>query len=103
MGLIKPNNYDHTEVYFSRIANALSHPARRRVIQLIQDGEFVTQTTLTRFLNLSQTAVNRHVSILKRAELIACDYAVHYDLLRLNEKTLEEFEEEVRLLRKPCV
>lgn len=100
MGLIKPNHYDKTEVKFSCIASALSHPARRRILELIQDGEFITQKSLIHLLNLGQTSVKRHVASLKRAKLVIGKYDVHYEMLQLNEETLEEFENAIKLLRK---
>ena len=99
MGLIKPNNYDKTEVKFSCIASALSHPARRRIIVLIQDGEFITQHTLISYLNLNKASVNRHVYYLKKANLLFGVYHVHFEQLKVNEETLEEYENEIKSLR----
>lgn len=100
MGLIKPNNYNREELKFSRIADALSHPARTRIIELIQEENTVTQTSLVSHLNLNRTSVNRHINNLRRANLLLNEYRIHFDILYLNKETLIQFEKRLHELSK---
>lgn len=100
MGLIKPNNYNKEEMKFSRIANALSHPARARIIELIQEENTVTQTSLISHLNLNRTSINRHINSLKRANLLLNEYRTHFDILHLNKETLAQFEKRLQKLSR---
>lgn len=100
MGLIKPNNYNREEIKFSRIANALSHPARTRIIKLIQEENIVTQTSLVSELNLNKTSVNRHINNLRLANLLLNEYRIHFDILHLNKDTLSQFEKSLQELSK---
>ncbi len=101
MGLIKPNNYNKEELKFSRIANALSHPARTRIIELIHEEMVVTQTSLVSHLNLNKASVHRHINCLRRANLLLNKYRIHYDILHLNEETLIQFEKQLQKLSNP--
>ncbi len=98
MGLIKPNNYNKEEITFARIADALSHPARTRIIELIQEENIVTQTSLVSHLNLNRTSVNRHINNLRRANLLLNKYRIHYEILHLNEETFLQFEKRLQEL-----
>lgn len=101
MGLIKPNNYNKEELKFSRIANALSHPARTRIIELIHEEMVVTQTSLVSHLNLNKASIHRHINCLRRANLLLNKYRIHYDILHLNEETLIQFEKQLQKLSNP--
>lgn len=101
MGLIKPNNYNKEELKFSLIANALSHPARTRIIELIHEEIVVTQTSLISHLNLNKASVHRHINCLRRANLLLSKYRIHYDILHLNEETLIQFEKQLQKLSNP--
>ncbi len=98
MGLIKPNNYSEEELKFSRIASALSHPARTRIIELFQEELLVTQTSLVSHLNLNKASVHRHINCLRRADLLLNKYRIHYDKLHLNKVTLEQFQKHLQKL-----
>lgn len=98
MGLIKPNNYNKEEIKFAQIADALSHPARTRIIGLIQEEIVVTQASLVSYLNMNKASVNRHLNCLRRANLLLSQYQTHYDILHLNEETLKQFEKGLQKL-----
>lgn len=98
MGLIKPNNYSKEELKFSRIASALAHPARTRIIELFQEEILITQTSLISHLNLNKASVHQHINCLRRAGLLLNEYRTHYDKLHLNEKTLNQFQRRLEKL-----
>jgi DNA-binding transcriptional ArsR family regulator len=92
MRLIKPDDYQPAEMYLSQIAHALSHPFRRRIIQLLMSGEISTRVEILRRTKLSKVAVYNHVDILINADLIEKDYQVHFEVLQLNYKALLEMK-----------
>lgn len=98
MGLIKPNNYSKEEMQFSRIASALGHPARTRIIELFQEELLVTQSSLISHLNLNKASVHRHINCLRKANLLLNRYQIHYDELYLNQDTLEQFQNHLQKL-----
>lgn len=95
MGLIKPNNYSKEELKFDIVGKAISNPARSRIIDLLLICNTVRNTDLSNYLNLSPAMVTKHLDYMKRAKVIEVEYEIHYDLLRLNFKTLEFYSEEV--------
>ncbi|MNU69494.1 Transcriptional repressor SdpR [compost metagenome] len=95
MGLIKPNNYSKNEMKFDAVSKAVSHPARSRIIDLLINYTFVRNIDLSEYLNLSPAMVTKHLDYLKRAEVIYCEYQIHYDILRLNQETLDYYFTEV--------
>lgn len=95
MGLIKPNNYSKSELKFDAVSKAVSHPARSRIIDLLVDYTFVRNIDLSGYLNLSPAMVTKHLDYLKRAGVICCEYEIHYDILRLNQETLDYYFTEV--------
>jgi len=52
------------------VLDALGDPTRRRVLELLRDGE-QTVSDLTRRLPVTQSAVSQHLRQLKRAGLVA--------------------------------
>jgi len=100
MGLIKPNNYDLNEMKFSLIANALSHPARKRIIEILLEERYVRNIDLIHYLNLSKASVTRHLTCMKRAELLECKYHIHFDELMLIPETLAYFQFHLQKLSK---
>lgn len=91
MGLTKPNNYEEDEIKFSLIASALGHPARKRIIDLIQEYSCIRNTDLPAYLNLHHATVTQHINSLKKSGLITCQYFVHFDVLYLDEEVLDYF------------
>jgi DNA-binding transcriptional ArsR family regulator len=92
MRLIKPDNYRPEEMYLSQIAHALSHPFRRRIIQLILTGEISTRSEILLRTKLSKVAVYNHVDILINADLIKKFYHIHFEVLQLNYSALTEMK-----------
>ena len=99
MRLIKPDNYLPEEIYISILANALSHPFRRRIIELILSGEVCSRAEILGRTKLSKVAVYNHVEILINANLITTVYQVHFELLQLN---LSAFSEMKNYLSEIC-
>lgn len=92
MRLIKPDNYLPEEIYLSKIANALSHPFRRKILELITNGEICTRTEILYYTKLSKVAVYNHVQTLISADLVRSVYHVHFEELRLNYFALSQMK-----------
>lgn len=84
MGAIKPNNYNDTELNISRLTDAIGHPIRTRMLELIKQNPFITQTQLEIMLPLSRNAIYNHLNKLKKAELVTENYQTHFFPLEIN-------------------
>lgn len=84
MGAIKPNNYNDTELDISRLTDAIGHPVRTRMLELIKQNPSITQTQLDILLPLSRNAVHNHLNKLKKAELVIENYRTHFFPLEIN-------------------
>ena len=92
MRLIKPDNYLPKEICISITASALSHPFRRRIIELILAGEISTRSEILKRTKLSKVAVYNHVEILINAKLVTTSYHVHFEVLQLNLTALSDMK-----------
>lgn len=90
MGIIKENNYSQLDMRLALLGRAIGHPARKKIIDILQ-SEYVTRNTdLTKLLNLTVKSVSEHLSKLRDARLIDETYHIHFNEIRLN---LEGFNE----------
>lgn len=92
MGLTKPNNYSNNELNIARISDAIGHPVRTRILELIIQNPMITQQDLLTKIPLSPSATLQHLSKLKSSELISSSYDVHFLRLELNKGKLEELK-----------
>lgn len=98
MRLIKPISYLPEEIIFARIADALNHPIRKRVIELLQKKPFQTQRELLHYFDISTPSFHRHIKVLKQSGLLCGEYHVHFEALWVNEQTLIQFINETKKL-----
>ncbi len=89
MGAIKDNNYTTEELLFANLGRAFSHPARKRILEILMKDEMKRNIDLSELLNLSQPSVKRHVGILALADLVQIEYYPHCYMISLNEKGLK--------------
>lgn len=89
MGAIKDNNYTDKEFEIAYLFDALSHPARKRIVDKLTECPNCRNVDLARYLNLSQTAVMNHLLKMKRAKLIEIHYDLHHYEVILDKKRLE--------------
>jgi len=92
MGAIKPNNYNETELNISKLTDAIGHPVRTRILELIKNNPMITQTNLTDILPLSKNSTYRHLSKLKNAELVIENYHIHFFPLEINWSKVEDLK-----------
>lgn len=93
MGATKANNYNDIEVEIPTLCDGISHPARKRIVDLLDQYKMCRNIDLTRLLNLSGTAVMNHLIKLQRAELIEITYEVHHYEVRLARKRVRKLIE----------
>lgn len=78
MGAIKSNNYSQEELQLALLGRAISHPARKKIIDRLVTFKTYRNIDFSKELNLSPTAVKNHLDTLKAAHLIRTIYMVHY-------------------------
>jgi predicted transcriptional regulator len=93
MGAIKENNYTDHEFEIAHLFDAIGHPARKRIIEILNQHNFHKNIDLAEYLNLSPACVMNHLNKLKRADLVSIRYDVHYYEIRLNKIRLKKIAE----------
>jgi DNA-binding transcriptional ArsR family regulator len=99
MGRIKPNNYTLNDYLVSALGDAIGHPARKRIVALVKENKNLTNTKLSKLLNLSKPAVMDHLFKLHNANIVTYNYQVPEFKIKLNENglnDLEKFIEEIK-------
>lgn len=99
MRAIKPNNYTLEDFQVTIIGEAICHPARKRIIQLLKSNRNLTNTKLSKILNLSKPAVTGHLLKLSEANIINYKYNIHEFKIKLNTdgfKKMEQFITEIK-------
>jgi len=93
MRLIKPDNYQPEELYLSKIAHAISHPLRTRILELLVFGKANSRVELLSHFNISKAAFYQHMQILKDSNLINCNYMIHFEEIELNNSALHDMKQ----------
>lgn len=93
MRAIKPNNYTLEDFQVAIIGEAICHPARKRIIQLLKSNKNLTNTKLSKILNLSKPAVTRHLLKLSEANIINYKYNIHEFKIKLNTDGFNKMEQ----------
>jgi len=88
MGIIKDNNYSEQELEIAKLFDAVSHPARKRILDLLQVNLVLRNTDLSSILNLTPTAVRNHLNKLKETRIIETYYDIHHHEIVLNPERL---------------
>ncbi len=78
----------HSEPKLDDVFLALSHPTRRRMLELLQ-AEPCRVTTLAESFDLSLNVVSKHLKFLERAELIERTKTGREHMLKCNNRAME--------------
>lgn len=89
MGAKKTHQYSLSELQSATIANALSHPARIRILNILKHQPFVRNVDLVKELELVKSTVNVHLYKLKQAELVDLEFKSNCYLVRPNYQKIE--------------
>lgn len=92
MGAVKLNYYSPTQVRKSKLAKAISVPARIQILKLIHENGSVNGNELLTVLPLSQPTIHHHLSILVQSGLICGDFIGAHYFWSLDPSCLEEFD-----------
>lgn len=84
MGASKTLQYSEEELNIALIARAIAHPARVRIIKILQSEEHCRSVDLVQMLNLVPSTVNEHIYKLKDAQLIYLDFTPNCYILKMN-------------------
>jgi predicted transcriptional regulator len=93
MRAFKPNNYTAEDFEITVIGEAICHPARKRIIQLLKTNKNLTNTRLSKILNLSKPAVTKHLLKLSEANIVSYKYTIHEFKIRLNTNGFNKMEQ----------
>jgi predicted transcriptional regulator len=94
MGASKTKHYSKETIQIAQLANALGHPARITIIQLLKENTYFRNVEFQKALQLSQTTVHNHLLKLKSAKLIEFNYSpneYHVNLIPENLDDLNYF------------
>lgn len=90
MGATKLTQYPNHLVRIAIIADALGHPARLTIIQLLQEKPYLRPADFEKILCLSKGATVSHLNKLRRAHIIDYIYFFHEYKVHLNKQKMEE-------------
>lgn len=79
-----------------KIFKALADINRRRVITLLKDKEMSVNELLENFMNIGQSTLSNHLSILRKVKLVEFRILGKQRIYRLNKSLLIAFAENMR-------
>ena len=92
MGASKTYQFSEKELNMAKFGRALAHPARVRIIRILQQHSCCRNTDLTADLNLVKSSVHDHVKKLLEAGLVSIEFYPNCYLIRLNQHAFSYFQ-----------
>jgi DNA-binding transcriptional ArsR family regulator len=80
----------------SDVFNAIAEPRRRRIVELLAGGDEKGVGDLVRLLRVSQPAVSKHLSVLRRVRLVSVSRRGRRRMYRLNARELKPVHDWVK-------
>ena len=90
MPLAKTEPFDTSDKQLAEIAKALSHPARIRILRILNNRNSCITGEIVNLLPLSQSTVSQHLKELKRVNLIKGEIEGPRTSYCLNETIMEK-------------
>lgn len=97
MAFSKKDEFTQEEIWLAEIAKALSHPARIKILKVLNDMDSCMVGSLVDKLPLAQATVSQHLNELKKVELIVGEidgpkicYCVNNKMLSKAKKELDK-------------
>ena len=78
---------------------ALADPTRRRIVELLSEGERTAGEIVSRF-GLSAPAISQHLKVLREAGLVQVRVAGQHRVYRLDQRGLDEIDQWVARVRR---
>lgn len=85
-------------IHMSSLA-ALADPTRRRIVELLSEGERTAGEIVGRF-GLSAPAISQHLKVLREAGLVQVRVAGQHRVYRLDQRGLDEIDQWVTRVRR---
>jgi len=98
MAISKTKEFNKTDVELAEIAKALSHPARIKILKILNDLNSCMVGSIVDLLPLSQSTVSQHLKELKRVNLIKGEIEGPKICYCTNSKVLEKAKREFNKL-----
>jgi len=98
MAASKTEEFTKTEIEIAEIAKALSHPARIKILKILNELKSCMVGSIVDLLPLSQSTVSQHLKELKRVGLIHGEIEGPKICYCTNPKVLEKAKEELNKL-----
>lgn len=100
MGASKTSQYSYKEIYSAKVARALAHPARIRILNILKKETVVKNVDLVRDLQLVKSTINSHLYKLLDADLIEFEFHCNSYLIRSKKdsfQTISNYFEEISM------
>lgn len=98
MVLSKIKDFSKTDIELAEIAKALSHPARIKILKILNDLDSCMVGSIVDLLPLSQSTVSQHLKELKRVGLIKGEIEGPKICYCINSNVMEKAKEELNNL-----
>jgi DNA-binding transcriptional ArsR family regulator len=98
MGASKTHQYSAREIHTAKIANALGHPARIRIMNILKTQPFTRNVDLVDELELVQSTVHKHLRKLYAAGLIEIEFYPNCYYIRSSNAVSESLVEHYDLI-----
>lgn len=98
MAISKTEKFNKTDIELAEIAKALSHPARIKILKILNDLNSCMVGSIVDLLPLSQSTVSQHLKELKRVGLIKGEIEGPKICYCINFEVLENAKEELNKL-----
>jgi DNA-binding transcriptional ArsR family regulator len=91
MGASKTAHYSKNEIEEALVGRALGHPARIRIIHILDKMQTANSMELTGLLELNLTSVHNHLNKLIDANIVSVEFKNNGYQLILNRTVIQEF------------
>ena len=95
MGASKTYQFSKEEINFARCGRALSHPARVRIIRLLQSQTICRNTDLVTELGLVKSTVHDHIKKPVEAGFVSLEFRNNGYEVSLNDWVLCHFQRDI--------
>jgi DNA-binding transcriptional ArsR family regulator len=92
MGASKADHFPQDLKDLSLTARALAHPARVSIVNELKQSSTMRSIDFAISLQLHPSTIHKHLQMLKQANLIEMEYAVHHYTIRLISENLEDLQ-----------
>ncbi len=103
MAVSKAEEFNIIDVEIAEIAKALAHPARIKILKILNDLDYCMVGSIVDLLPLSQSTVSQHLKELKRVGLIKGEIEGPKICYCINPKVMEKVKTEfTKLFSQVC-